>query len=184
MNTTTTVASSAAMRLRARLTAAVDAGGLRLAGGRLLGVSGLPSSATTRGVDAIRAVLRIGRRASGLQSALRAREPFLAPCGQGLATLPQGEGLLERRRALLQLGDDPDEFVTGLLEREEATSAGPDSDTVMGSILVLRLISTRPRRGRVCPLSLPFGAGRERPLAHGHHDLRGPAGACARRRGR
>src|SRR4051812_39774550 len=74
------------------------------------GVSGLPSSATTRGCffcAISRAPLSLGARgAGGVEPRPGADQPLLAALGQGLAPLPQREGLLEGRRTLLELRDD------------------------------------------------------------------------------
>ena len=54
----------------------------------------------------------------GLEPTLRAEQPRVAAGGKGFAAFPQGQGLLERGRALLEFGDDAHEFVAGLLERQ------------------------------------------------------------------
>ena len=70
------------------------------------------SGRTVRGVCA-----GYGSRPGRIEARLRADEPFFAAPGKGFASLPQREGLLERRRPLLELVHDPDELIPRPLVR-------------------------------------------------------------------
>ena len=94
------------------------------------GVSGRPSSATTRGAlrhqraPSVRGGRVRAPAAGGVEAALRAEQPLLAAGGEGLAALPQRERLLEGRGALLEFGDHAHELVARLLEARATPRRG------------------------------------------------------------
>src|SRR6478672_5475128 len=60
----------------------------------------------------------------GIEALLRADQPLLAAARERLAPLPERDGLLERRAALLELGDHAHELVARLLVRQRVDAIG------------------------------------------------------------